>query len=62
MIEVLVDKIPIIPEEYLFAEYIHKTSKYKCMFKNGIYSRCRLEMGKECDMLKEYKVEEKNNA
>ena len=36
-----------------FAEYIAMTSKNACRLKSGMYSRCNLECGKECDKLKE---------
>lgn len=33
------------------------TSKYACMFKSGLYSRCQLDAGKECPYLKEVAAE-----
>lgn len=49
---VIVDELPDKPEDCLFAEYIGMTSKYKCMFKHGMYSRCNLDCDKECPYLK----------
>lgn len=50
--KVIVDELPTLPKECLFAEYIQMTSKYKCMFESGMYSRCKLDMEKECPYLK----------
>ena len=38
-------------EECPFAEYIQMTSKHKCMFQQGMYSRCNLECNMECKFL-----------
>lgn len=50
--KVLVDKIPESSKECIFAEYIGMTSKYKCMFKSGMYSRCSLDCEKKCPYLR----------
>lgn len=49
--KVIVDKMPDKSEECLFSEEIQLTSRYKCQFQRGIYSRCNLECGKECNYL-----------
>ena len=59
MTKILVDKMPSKAEECPFAEYIEFTNKHTCAFKEGSYSRCKIEINKECDILKEYKMEEK---
>ena len=51
--KVLVDKIPESSKECIFAEYIGMTSKYKCMFKSGMYSRCSLDCEKKMSIFKE---------
>lgn len=43
----VVDKIPECGKECIFAEYVGMTSKYKCVFKHGLYSRCSLDCGKK---------------
>ena len=58
MTKILVDKMPSKAEECPFAEYIEITNKHACAFKEGLYSRCKIEINKECDILKEYKIEE----
>ena len=50
--KVIVDELPKSPKDCIFAEYISMTSKYKCMFLQGLYSRCKLECGEECLYLK----------
>lgn len=50
--KVIIDELPTLPKECPFAEYIQLTSKYTCMFKSGMYSRCELDMGKECPYFK----------
>lgn len=50
--KVLVDKIPESSKECIFAEYIGMTSKYTCMFKSGMYSRCNLDCKKKCPYLR----------
>ena len=51
MTRFLVDVMPKKVEECPFAEYIQMTSKNKCMLQTGMYSRCNLECGKECEKL-----------
>ena len=51
MTRFLVDVMPKKAEECPFAEYIQMTSKNKCMLQTGMYSRCNLECGKECEKL-----------
>ena len=51
MSKILVDVMPITAEQCPFAEYIAMTSKNACRLKSGMYSRCNLECGKECDKL-----------
>lgn len=46
--KVIVDKLPEQSKECIFAEYIPMTSKYKCMFLPGMYSRCKLDLGEKC--------------
>lgn len=46
--KVIVSDLPVKSEDCIFAEYIGMTSKYKCMFQFGMYSRCKLDYGKEC--------------
>ena len=58
MTKILVDKMPSKAEECPFAEYIEITNKHACAFKGGLYSRCKIEINKECDILKEHKIEE----
>ena len=58
MTKILVDKMPSKAEECPFAEYMEITDKHTCAFKDGLYSRCKIEMGKECDILKTHKMEE----
>lgn len=53
--KVIVDKMPKKSKECIFSELINMTSKRKCMFKSGMYSRCNLETGEECTYLKEKK-------
>ena len=50
--KVIVDELPKTSKECIFAEYIHMTSKYKCMFRQGMYSRCVLDSGEKCPCLK----------
>lgn len=50
--KVIVSDLPVKSEDCIFAEYIGMTSKYKCMFQSGMYSRCKLDYGKECPYLK----------
>lgn len=59
--KLLVDKLPESSKDCLFAEYISMTSKFKCGFKSSLYSRCKLETGKECPYLKE-KTYERSTA
>lgn len=51
--KVIVDEIPKISKECIFSEYIQMTSKYKCMFQQGMYSRCKLDHGEKCPYLKQ---------
>lgn len=51
MSKILVDVMPITAEQCPFVEYIAMTSKNACRLKSGMYSRCNLECGKECDKL-----------
>lgn len=48
---VYVNHLPEKSEECPFAEYIQMTSKHKCMFQQGMYSRCNLECNMECKYL-----------
>ena len=48
---ILIDHMPTSSKECIFAEYIGMTSKYKCMFKQGLYSRCSLDCNEECAYL-----------
>lgn len=50
--KVVVDELPDMSKDCIFAEYIGMTSKYKCMFQSGMYSRCKLDCGEECPYLK----------
>jgi hypothetical protein len=52
MMKVIVDELPDKSKDCLFAEYINMTSKYACMFRSGMYSRCKLDCGGECPFLK----------
>ena len=50
--KVIVSDLPVKSEDCIFAEYISMTSKYKCMFQSGMYSRCKLDRGETCPYLK----------
>ena len=50
-IKVVVTSMPTTSKECPFSEYIGMTSKYKCQFQGGLYSRCNLDCGKECEYL-----------
>lgn len=50
--KVIVDELPDTSKNCIFAEYIGMTSKYKCMFKSGMYSRCSLDTKEICPYLK----------
>lgn len=50
---VVVDKLPKSGKECVFSEEVKMTSKYKCAFIQGLYSRCRLDSEGECPYLKE---------
>lgn len=50
--KVIVSDLPVKSEDCIFAEYIGMTSKYKCMFQSGMYSRCKLDCGEACPYLK----------
>jgi hypothetical protein len=50
--KVIVTELPVTSKDCIFAEYINMTSKYKCMFQSGMYSRCKLDCGEECPYLK----------
>lgn len=50
--KVIVSELPVRSKDCIFAEYINMTSKYKCMFQSGMYSRCKLDCGEECPYLK----------
>lgn len=50
--KVIVDELPNASKDCIFAEYIGMTSKYKCMFKSGMYSRCSLDTKEICPYLK----------
>lgn len=43
--KVIVTELPVTSKDCIFAEYINMTSKYKCMFQSGMYSRCKLDYG-----------------
>lgn len=61
--KVIVTELPDKGEDCIFAEYISMTSKYKCMFQSGMYSRCNLDCDKECPYLKrigDMRVNDKN--
>ena len=51
--KIVVDKLPSCSGECLFSDYIEITSRRKCMFQRGLYSRCNLDCGEECTYLKE---------
>lgn len=51
--KVIVDELPKSGDECIFSEEIQLTSRYKCMFIQGIYSRCRLDSEGKCPYLKE---------
>lgn len=46
--KILVDFIPFSGKDCLFSEKIEFTGKYKCQFKNGLYSRCSLDCNEPC--------------
>ena len=48
MNKIVVDEMPEKAKDCPFSEYIGMTSKYKCMFRQGLYSRCSLNCGEEC--------------
>ena len=48
----IVRDLPVKSEDIKFAEYIGMTSKYKCMFQSGMYSRCKLDCDEACPYLK----------
>ena len=50
--KVIVDELPDKSKDCLFAEYINMTSKYACIFRSGMYSRCKLDCDEECPYLK----------
>lgn len=50
--KVIVDELPDTSKNCIFAERIGMTSKYKCMFKSGIYSLCSLDTKENCPYLK----------
>lgn len=52
MMKVIVDELPDKSRDCLFAEYINMTSKYACIFRSGMYSRCKLDCDEECPFLK----------
>lgn len=56
---IIVDELPKTSKECIFSEYIQMTSKYKCMFQHGMYSRCCLDHGEKCPYLK---MEENKSA
>lgn len=51
MTKILVNEMPEKAKDCPFAEYIGMTSKYKCMLMQGLYSRCSLDCGEECNKL-----------
>lgn len=51
MSKILVDTMPTGSKDCPFAEYIQMTSKYKCTFRSGLYSRCFLDCGDKCGYL-----------
>lgn len=50
--KIIVDKIPFTSKECIFSELINMTGRRKCMFRQGMYSRCYLESGEKCPYLK----------
>lgn len=56
MTKIIVDNIPLAAENCPFAEFVQMTSKYKCLLKSGMYSRCKLDCNEECDELTEDKM------
>ena len=50
--KIIVTKLPSASKGCIFAEYIGMTSKYKCMFQSGMYSRCKLDCDEACPHLK----------
>lgn len=53
--KVIINKMPKNGKECIFGERVDMTSKYKCMFKSGLYSRCSLDCKEECRYLREEK-------
>lgn len=49
--KVIVTELPTKSKDCIFAEHIGMTSKYKCMFQSGLYSRCNLDCNEECPYL-----------
>ena len=58
--KVIVDELPDTSKNCIFAERIGMASKYKCMFKSGMYSRCSLDTKENCPYLKKGEKDEKN--
>lgn len=50
--KVIVDELPKKPEDCVFSDYVGMTGRCVCFLKSGIYSRCDLDMNKECPHLK----------
>ena len=59
--KVIVDELPNASKDCIFAEYIGMTSKYKCMFKSGMYSRCSLDTKEICPYLKKGETQNAEN-
>lgn len=51
MSKIVVDVLPTSGKECPFGELLEMTSKYKCKFQTGMYSRCNLDCGKDCPYL-----------
>ena len=49
---IVTKKKPAKPEDCHFAEYIESVDKYKCRLQPGIISRCDIDMGEKCRMIK----------
>ena len=54
--KIIVDSFPEHLSQCLFSVLINWTGKYTCKLRNGTYSRCFLELGKECPYLKKGEI------
>lgn len=58
MTTIFVDILPKTAKDCPYSEYWWMTNKYACIFKQGMYCRCSLEIGDECTYLVEKESEE----